>query len=368
MEEVAKKLGIYTKLEQEGLDAPQELLIRSEPELKRLLGSPPPETIHELLDAAAAEVYPWGERHQTCRDLISHNNLITSDDDALDQMLGGGITIGAVTEVVGESSSGKTQFVLQLCLTVQKPAVLGGLGGSAVYLHSEGRFPSARLDQLTEVFCRKYDNMDPNKARQSIHTMPIPDNQTQYRVLAYQLPVFLERHRDVRLIVLDSISANYRSEKHSLQDNKRRFERLEEICDIGSRLKKLAHQYGVAVIVVNQVSDSLPTTKSNDPNPLNLPPEHVAKWMDFQQDVPLSLFIHSLVKKPVLGLTWSNAVNIRIRFARSPMMDGAKTRRAMFVDFSPVAARCACEIVIGEDGVRSYDRRQHPHKRKRLTA
>ncbi|KAG0182800.1 hypothetical protein DFQ28_005274 [Apophysomyces sp. BC1034] len=282
-----------------------------------------------------------------------NNDLLTTGDSGIDYIVGGGVSIGTVTEVVGESSSGKTQFALQLCLTVQKPVKLGGLGGSAVYLHSEGRFPAARLDQLTEAFCPKY-GIDADSARQSIHTMPVLDSQMQYRVLAYHLPVLLERCRDVRLIVLDSISASYRSEQKQLQDNnKSRFERMEEICELGTKLKRLAHQYRVAVVVVNQVSDALSKPKTTDSNPLGLPPEHVAKWMDFHRDVPLSLFVHSLVKKPVLGLAWSNAVNIRIRLARSPMMDGAVTRRALFVDFSPAVPRRACEVVISKVGLQS---------------
>jgi hypothetical protein len=46
----------------------------------------------------------------------------------LDDMLGGGLSLG-VTEFVGEAGVGKTQWLLQLCLSVQRAPVDGGLGG-----------------------------------------------------------------------------------------------------------------------------------------------------------------------------------------------------------------------------------------------
>ena len=57
----------------------------------------------------------------------------------LDSFLRGGILRQGITEVTGESSSGKTQICLQLCLAVQLPEERGGLGGgtqnSYVYNH-----------------------------------------------------------------------------------------------------------------------------------------------------------------------------------------------------------------------------------------
>ena len=54
----------------------------------------------------------------------------------LDGCLHGGILKQGITEVAGESSSGKTQICLQLCLTVQLPEEKGGLGGGIYHLHS----------------------------------------------------------------------------------------------------------------------------------------------------------------------------------------------------------------------------------------
>ena len=45
----------------------------------------------------------------------------------LDELLRGGLPVGGVTELSGESGAGKTQLALQLCLSVQYPTQHGGL-------------------------------------------------------------------------------------------------------------------------------------------------------------------------------------------------------------------------------------------------
>ena len=44
----------------------------------------------------------------------------------------GGILSRGITEISGESASGKTQFALQLSLTAQLPETSGGLDGGRV--------------------------------------------------------------------------------------------------------------------------------------------------------------------------------------------------------------------------------------------
>lgn len=56
-----------------------------------------------------------------------------------------------VTEIAGESASAKTQLALQLLLQVQLPPEMGGLGGAAYYLSTEGDFASSRLQQVSKL-------------------------------------------------------------------------------------------------------------------------------------------------------------------------------------------------------------------------
>lgn len=53
---------------------------------------------------------------------------ITTGCQNLDALLGGGVAVRGITEVTGQSGSGKTQFTLQLSLCAQLPPDAGGLG------------------------------------------------------------------------------------------------------------------------------------------------------------------------------------------------------------------------------------------------
>ena len=84
-----------------GLDSPRDLLTRSLADLQREL-SLGESAANELLDAAASEVYPWRSRLSSLRAAARGLDVFSTGDETLDQVLGGGMPIGSVTEVVGE--------------------------------------------------------------------------------------------------------------------------------------------------------------------------------------------------------------------------------------------------------------------------
>lgn len=66
----------------------------------------------------------------------------------LDGFLRGGILREGITEITGESSSGKTQICLQLCLSVQLPQEQGGFGGGRYLIISQCPFYLFKLVKL----------------------------------------------------------------------------------------------------------------------------------------------------------------------------------------------------------------------------
>lgn len=62
-----------------------------------------------------------------CASSTGKLNYITTGCKQLDNFLGGGIAVRGITEVAGESGSGKTQLGLQLALHAQLPHTSGGL-------------------------------------------------------------------------------------------------------------------------------------------------------------------------------------------------------------------------------------------------
>ncbi|PKU81224.1 DNA repair protein RAD51 like 2 [Dendrobium catenatum] len=66
----------------------------------------------------------------------------------LDDALGGGIPFGVLTELVGPSGIGKSQFCLKLSLLAALPASYGGLDGRVIYIDTESKFSSRRMIEI----------------------------------------------------------------------------------------------------------------------------------------------------------------------------------------------------------------------------
>ncbi|KKK23265.1 hypothetical protein ARAM_003283 [Aspergillus rambellii] len=178
---------------------------------------------------------------------------ISTLDPALDALLNGGIPVGYVTEVTGESGSGKTQFLLSLLLAVQLPAPRGA-GKSAVYISTEAPLATTRLSQLIEshpyLAGLERDRAPSLERILSINAM---DLESQDHILNYQLPVAIKRY-NVGLVVMDSITSNYRAE-HTAHNLSGLSTRSGELAKLGHMLRNLAVTENLAIVVANQVSD-----------------------------------------------------------------------------------------------------------------
>ncbi|KAK1140772.1 DNA repair protein rhp57 [Aspergillus melleus] len=185
---------------------------------------------------------------------LSQWSAISTLDPALDALLaGGGIPTGYVTEVTGESASGKTQFLLTLLLSVQLPSPRG-LGKSAIYISTEAPLSTPRLSQLLD--CHPYLSTLPRDeapSLQNVLSINAMDLETQDHILNYQLPVAIGRY-NVGLVVIDSITSNYRAE-HTSTNIQGLTTRSWELARLGQLLRNLAAKEGIAIVVANQVSD-----------------------------------------------------------------------------------------------------------------
>ncbi|KAK9158144.1 hypothetical protein Scep_004718 [Stephania cephalantha] len=66
----------------------------------------------------------------------------------LDDALCGGIPFGVITELVGPSGIGKTQFCLKIALLAALPTSHGGLNGRVIYVDIENKFSSRRMIEI----------------------------------------------------------------------------------------------------------------------------------------------------------------------------------------------------------------------------
>lgn len=159
------------------------------------------------------------------------------------------------------SGSGKTQFLLGLLLAVQlaKPS---GLKKRAIYVSTEHPLATGRLSQLLECH-PNLSSLPPKQAPslQNILSINAMDLETQDHILNYQLPVAISRY-DVGLVVIDSITSNYRAE-HSFNNMLALSTRTTELAKLGQLLRNLAARENIAIVVANQVSDRFESVETS---------------------------------------------------------------------------------------------------------
>ncbi|KAM3849525.1 DNA repair protein XRCC3-like [Diretmus argenteus] len=170
----------------------------------------------------------------------------------LDGLLRGGLPLGGVTELAGQSGAGKSQLALQLCLSVQYPLQHGGLDSGAVYICTEDTFPIRRLQQLIS----QQVNLRADLPQSLINSIKFTDNiyiehtadlGALQACVTQRVPLLLARGV-ARLLVVDSVAALFRSEFQA--DDW--LERTQHLRAFAGALHRLSHDYATAILCINQ--------------------------------------------------------------------------------------------------------------------
>ena len=130
---------------------------------------------------------------------------LTTGSQNLDDLLGGGIETGSLTELFGEFRTGKTQIVHQLCVNTQLKYEEGGLEGGALFIDTEGTFRPERIIQMAEA-----KDLDYKKVLKNI-TIGRAYNSDHQILLIREAPKIID-DKNIKLIVIDSIIGHFRSE------------------------------------------------------------------------------------------------------------------------------------------------------------
>ncbi|KAI0381509.1 DNA repair protein RAD57 [Hypomontagnella monticulosa] len=216
-------------------------------------------------------------RHTGTELLAEERHFISTLDEDLDRALGGGIPAGYITEITGESGAGKTQFLLTLLLACQLPPPRG-LGRPALYISTEAPLSTRRLSQILthHPILRDLPRSEQPSLDQIIGTVT-PDLESQDHILSFQVPVEVSR-RNVGLLVLDSVAANYRAEFERGArggGSNNLAARSHELVRLGQQLHELARKHHLAVVVANQVADRFASPAKSSaaaaPVPYSLP-------------------------------------------------------------------------------------------------
>jgi len=202
------------------------------------------ETKAEKMQVEGYKLVPTGfttatEMHLKRSQLIQ----ITTGSKELDKLLNGGIETGSITELFGEFRTGKSQLCHTLAVTCQLPLDNGGAEGKCLYIDTEGTFRPERLLAVAERFGLQgnavLDNVACARAYNSDHQM----------TLLTQAAAIMSESR-YAMIVVDSATACYRTDYSGRGELSARQMHLAQFL---RQLLKLADEFGVAVVVTNQV-------------------------------------------------------------------------------------------------------------------
>ncbi|EIW67807.1 hypothetical protein TREMEDRAFT_63698 [Tremella mesenterica DSM 1558] len=124
---------------------------------------------------------------------------LSTGDTGLDGLLGGGVRIGTVTEIAGESASGKSHLAMSLALCAQLPP--STQPGGTIILTSERDLATGRLVQLAQSLLFHHTASSPSPPTESlpsvrdllgnIRTMRIAEISDLEHCLTYQIPALL---------------------------------------------------------------------------------------------------------------------------------------------------------------------------------
>ncbi|KAI3436831.1 hypothetical protein D9Q98_006241 [Chlorella vulgaris] len=300
-------------------------------------------------------------------------DVVSTGDPQLDYVLRGGLPCGSLTEVVGEAGASKTQLCLQLLLTVQLPQAYGGLSGSAVYVYTEGSPATQRLQQLATALPLRY----PPEALQGLpdptanvfvergvcsggdllrrlqRLRGLLDQQrrrAQAAVGAGTVGGANQQHcalttttssgsgsspgcRPVRLLVVDSVAHVFRDLGAGGPGGSggavELTGRTELLFKISALLRQYADEYGLAVLLVNQVVDKFePRPRSAATAAMQQPQQARQGWRGGgarSTGHTGGLQLESMGREvvPALGLAWANCISTRLLLSRCPAPFGA---------------------------------------------
>ncbi|QDZ25246.1 DNA repair protein Rad51 [Chloropicon primus] len=179
----------------------------------------------------------------------------------LDAALGGGISAGQVTEICGPPGAGKTQISMLLSVT----AIAGGgstrdsAAGRAscsdrgvLYIDTEGSFVPERVEEIARGVLGS--EAATRQLLSQIQYVRV-HSQVEQLALVSDLASHLERNRNIKLVVLDSVAFHMRSGATSTSGDKLDFsKRQHSLANMFHLLTKLAVENKCCVWVTNHIT------------------------------------------------------------------------------------------------------------------
>jgi len=200
-------------------------------------------TAEKIIESARNSVQMGFETAENVYEKRKQIGKITTGSKNLDNLLGGGIETGAITEAHGAFGSSKSQLAFQLAVNVQLPKEKGGLEGTAIFIDTENTFRPERITQMAKAL-----NLDPHKVLKNIFVGRAYNSDHQILLVNKAKDVLKEKN--VKLLIVDSLTSMFRSDYSGRGELAPRQQKLNRHLH---ELQKISEVYNLAVYVTNQV-------------------------------------------------------------------------------------------------------------------
>jgi DNA repair protein RadA len=168
---------------------------------------------------------------------------LSTGSKQLDELVGGGLESQTITEFYGEYGVGKSILCHQMAVNAQLPIEQGGLNGGALYLDTENTFRPEWIVRMSNTL-----GLDPETTGKNIIYSEAFNSDHQILILEKADKVIQENN--IKLIIVDSLTAHFRSE---YLGREMLAERQQKLNSHMHRLVRLARAFNAVAVVTNQV-------------------------------------------------------------------------------------------------------------------
>lgn len=159
-------------------------------------------------------------------------STLISTNSSLDELLGGGIEKGAITQFYGPPGCGKTNIALKILYESTKD------GSKAIFMDTEG---GLSLERIRQIAASDFDNIAPN-----IYLLE-PKTFNEQQLDIQNIEDLLGKDKSIDILIIDSIVALYRVEDGDPSEINKRLGR------IMAKLLTLSREFDIAIVITNQI-------------------------------------------------------------------------------------------------------------------
>lgn len=275
-------------------------------------------SVNEIFASVSSSVKPEAHNAWDLMQLTSkRQRRIPTGISPIDASFNGGLPTGIITEILGAAGSGKTQC----CISIAARALLSAgpkhSGVGVIFVDTEMRFSPTRL---REVIVALAPRLTPAQTLATISRCLVMNVQTLAE-LNDSLRAIEDAiaEKQIGLVIVDSVASLVRGT--GAQTNIQQRQMQLNMCS--AALKRMSHNFGVAVLVSNQVMSSKGEADDDGATSFNV--------------------------GAALGLVWAHAVNTRLVLERVRVGDAEF--RTMTIAKSSVCPVRSFAVSIAADGV-----------------